>query len=169
MRARNEPDPWQSSTAPVDSAPLPPPVPVQTTPPPPPPPPPPPHHVANPPGVTGTGEIVVRVRDSNGGEVGRVEVWLYDRNGKREQQVAPSGTLRFRRLPADRYRLRITLTPATPQSPMNQQVRIVDLADGQREVVNIMIPPPRPVRDPDFDRGPCCKPYGAPPARRRVV
>lgn len=43
---------------------------------------------------------------------------------------------------------------------------VVDLVADQnlRRDIGIVTPPP-----PEPDRGPCCKPYGAPPARRRVV
>jgi hypothetical protein len=40
----------------------------------------------------------------------------------------------------------------------------VDVADGSDQEVVLQLRSPPPV-----DRGPCCKPYGAPPARRRVV
>lgn len=49
-----------------------------------------------------------------------------------------------------------------PRPPEYQSDSVV-LADGanQRHDIQIQTPPP--------DDGPCCKPYGAPPARRRVV
>jgi hypothetical protein len=47
---------------------------------------------------------------------------------------------------------------------MPDQVVTLDAGENERSDIGLSSPPP-PVRD----TGPCCKPYGAPPARRRVV
>lgn len=51
------------------------------------------------------------------------------------------------------------------QSPPPPVFKKVQIAAGVRAEVDVAVQPPT-VR---IDRGPCCKPYGAPPARRRVV
>lgn len=50
--------------------------------------------------------------------------------------------------------------------PMMVPDEVVTLTPGEnkRHDVGLSTPPP-----PHRDTGPCCKPYGAPPARRRVV
>jgi hypothetical protein len=50
--------------------------------------------------------------------------------------------------------------------PMMRPDDIVQLDVGENERYDIGFSSPPP---PQPDRGPCCKPYGAPPARRRVV
>jgi hypothetical protein len=50
-------------------------------------------------------------------------------------------------------------------SPMAPE-DVVTLAAGQNERHDVTFTSPPP---PARDTGPCCKPYGAPPARRRVV
>ena len=52
------------------------------------------------------------------------------------------------------------------EGPPMQPDIVVDLVAGQNERRDLATASP-PVYEPD--RGPCCKPYGAPPARRRVV
>jgi hypothetical protein len=58
------------------------------------------------------------------------------------------------------------LPPDRPQDPVGPVRRYVDLARGadQRFDIELSSAPPQ-LRDV----APCCKPYGAPPARRRVV
>jgi len=52
------------------------------------------------------------------------------------------------------------------EGPMMMPDAVVNLGPGQNERYDIGFSTPPP---PEPDRGPCCKPYGAPPARRRVV
>lgn len=53
--------------------------------------------------------------------------------------------------------------PQDYSPPATEQVMLAADANERRDVQLSSPPPPAP------DRGPCCKPYGAPPARRRVV
>lgn len=51
-----------------------------------------------------------------------------------------------------------------PRHPRDSGTEVqVTLAEGAGQRADLEIEAPRP------DLGPCCKPYGAPPARRRVV
>jgi hypothetical protein len=52
------------------------------------------------------------------------------------------------------------------EGPLMVPADVVQLDVGENERHDIGLSTPLP---PEPDRGPCCKPYGAPPARRRVV
>lgn len=71
------------------------------------------------------------------------------------------GRFAFHDLPAGQYQIVLQDPGGNPRQP--PPARIVQLAAGGTEHVILNKPPYVP------DRGPCCKPYGAPPARRRVV
>jgi hypothetical protein len=51
--------------------------------------------------------------------------------------------------------------PNNPHHSVSQIQVTLSVDAGQRVDLPVYVPPP--------DRGPCCKPYGAPPARRRIV
>jgi hypothetical protein len=71
----------------------------------------------------------------------------------------PDGTFAIRDLPPGSYQ--VVVPPNHPRhSPITQ---VVTITSGATSKITIAMPTPVP------DRGPCCKPYGAPPARRRVV
>ena len=78
-----------------------------------------------------------------------------------------SGEYVFQGLPAGTYNLVVDQLPPnnprqSPRPPIRRQVHVADGASARADVT-VHAPPPV------IDRGPCCKPYGAPPARRRVV
>lgn len=50
--------------------------------------------------------------------------------------------------------------------PTGPEIERVELAPGTNTRRDLFVPVPPPYQR---DTGPCCKPYGAPPARRRVV
>lgn len=71
------------------------------------------------------------------------------------------GRFAFHGLPAGRYQIALQGQTRNPrQAP---PTRVVTLVENGTEHIILNVPPYVP------DRGPCCKPYGAPPARRRVV
>ncbi len=81
-------------------------------------------------------------------------------NGEQRAQTDANGRYRFADLPPGNYSVEMPWN-GNPHAP--PPTRMVQVTAGQSATVDltIYVPPP--------DRGPCCKPYGAPPARRRVV
>lgn len=84
----------------------------------------------------------------------------------RDAKTDTSGNFEIHDLQAGTYTLVLQPPSDNPRNsgppPTQAQVTV---RDGATEHVNVLLDPyTRPV-----DRGPCCKPYGAPPARRRVV
>jgi hypothetical protein len=79
------------------------------------------------------------------------------------------GRYEIRDIPAGTYQVRLERdeTNRGHQGPPPPPTRAVVLADNQTETVDFTIAVY--VEPVEHDRGPCCKPYGAPPARRRVV
>lgn len=71
------------------------------------------------------------------------------------------GRFAFHDLPAGQYQIILQAPGGNPRQ--GPPTRLVQLAEGGTEHIILDVPPYVP------DRGPCCKPYGAPPARRRVV
>ena len=55
----------------------------------------------------------------------------------------------------------VTYQPSHPRQPPAEVPVTLHPEQGERADLSIVFPAP--------DRGPCCKPYGAPPARRRIV
>jgi carboxypeptidase family protein len=68
---------------------------------------------------------------------------------------------------AGRYRISVEVEgDGNPRhGPPPPVIRDVEVAAGATQRADFQVNPPPPY----VDRGPCCKPYGAPPARRRVV
>lgn len=77
-----------------------------------------------------------------------------------------NGNYRFDNLVAGTYTLSFQQSSNHPrQAPPPPITRVVQVTDGATKRVDValqVIPVP-------VDRGPCCKPYGAPPARRRMI
>ncbi|HEY5952293.1 MAG TPA: carboxypeptidase-like regulatory domain-containing protein [Kofleriaceae bacterium] len=69
------------------------------------------------------------------------------------------GEFEFKNLAPGKYT--VEYLSGDPREP--PQGRSVTLAEGTGSYVDV------PIAFPEPDRGPCCKPYGAPPARRRIV
>jgi hypothetical protein len=80
--------------------------------------------------------------------------------GEQRAQTDADGHYRFADLPPGNYYVEMPWNGNPHAAPPS---RMVQVAAGQTAKIDlkIYVPPP--------DRGPCCKPYGAPPARRRVV
>lgn len=88
-----------------------------------------------------------------------LRVTLHGTGIDRNTQTGPDGSFTFTDVPVGQYK--VTLLPQHPSG--SQQVRNVTVVAGMPVRVQYTIASPVP------DRGPCCKPYGAPPARRRIV
>lgn len=133
----------------------------------PPPPPPDERAFAKPP--AGAGHIHGIVTDSSTGRPrGGIHVQLHV-PGQRPvfALTNANGEYAFRDLAAGTYTVIVEHPPPNhPRAAMPPAIRReVQLADGAVErfdarVTQVVVP---------VDRGPCCKPYGAPPARRRLV
>jgi len=143
------------------------PPPQQIQQPPPPPPderrgeePPPDQRYAKPP-AKDTGAIGGTVRNYNGQPMAHFPLSLAGSSGSQAARADANGVFRFDDLPPGRYQVAYNVSYHPRQGP-----GLVDVVVKAGEVsrVDIELPPPPPP-----DRGPCCKPYGAPPARRRVV
>lgn len=77
----------------------------------------------------------------------------------RHTQTGDDGSFTFTDVPVGSYE--VVLQPEHPNE--NEQIRNINVVAGQPVRVRYTI------AEPVQDRGPCCKPYGAPPARRRMV
>jgi len=135
----------------------------------PPPPPPVEYPFALPPAPSeGQGTISGVVRES-GHRRASVRIVAHNGESQRETITNDKGEYRFLDLPPGAW----TVTPEPgyrghrPQDGMVMQMGVrVDLAaNGNVQQDLTVMPPPAYERD----TGPCCKPYGAPPARRRIV
>ena len=142
----------------------PPPQEVHQPPPPPPderrqeqPPPDPDQQYAKPP-ITANGAIRGTVRDDSGRLMPRFRLQL---SGSRTTTTDANGVFTFDDLPPGRYQVEYG-TPYGGRRGPEYTDAVVKAGEVSR--VDIQLPPPPPP-----DRGPCCKPYGAPPARRRIV
>lgn len=80
--------------------------------------------------------------------------------GVTRMQTDAQGHYRFADLPVGNYSVEMPWNGNPHAAPPRNFVQVTA---GQTATVDltVYVPPP--------DRGPCCKPYGAPPARRRVV
>lgn len=113
------------------------------------------------PGPLAAGTIRGFVRD---GATGRVlpsfEVTLMGPDGSIAYAISDRyGEYVFANLPPGEYIVQYP-APHPRQSPLEMPVTL-GTDKGQHADLTVYLPEP--------DRGPCCKPYGAPPARRRVV
>ena len=130
------------------------------------PPPPPPDEVtyAKPP--AGTGGVRGRILDANG-QPARVSVTL-TQNGRHVKSVRtdPNGDYALDDVADGTYELEVPRNEAHLRPPIRQgpHRRAVTIA-GQVVTVDLRLDP---MVAPERDNH-CCKPYGAPPARRRVV
>lgn len=90
-------------------------------------------------------------------------VTLQDQDGNRQQaQTDANGHFVFNALAAGNY---VVWTDAPGGNPRMAPARQAVMIAGPGAIqVTLHVQPAPPI-----DRGPCCKPYGAPPARRRVV
>lgn len=148
--------------------------PAQQSPPPPPPPddtrqvqqqdapPPPDGTFAKPP--AGTSSIRGVVVDASGAPQMNVVVRLVGKVPEQTARTDANGNYAFANVEPGTYQL------AVPD-PANggQQVRTVTVQAGAVVTTNVQLSPPDWRQNRGRDNGPCCKPYGAPPARRRVV
>jgi hypothetical protein len=103
------------------------------------------------------GSIRGTVRDHAGNPVGYFALQL-DRT--RSVATDAQGNFAFDDVPPGRYQ--ITMRPSDRPAD-NAEHHDVEVKAGAITRTEIRLP--APVVDP----GPCCKPYGAPPARRRIV
>lgn len=104
--------------------------------------------------------IIRGIISSEGVPVPGIRVDLVDSAKRvRSTHTDADGEYMFTELAAGLYEIR-----TSGAEPRNASVQL-----GAREVGvrDFDLSPPPEVEEPD--RGPCCKPYGAPPARRRVV
>ncbi len=101
-----------------------------------------------------------------GGPFGFLTVIARGNGVSRDARTDGDGRFEIHDLPAGAYTLVFQGERDNPrQSPPRLGSKEVTVTDGATEIVNVVLTPyVEPV-----DRGPCCKPYGAPPARRRVV
>lgn len=135
--------------------------------PPPPPPPPPDGTFAKPPISAGTITGVV-TGDANGLPISGTTVYAR-RGGERPltTQTDANGRYTFHAVPAGTYEITVMSSrPSNPRigppPPARGQVVVADGASAQLDLAIVIYVQP-------VDHGPCCKPYGAPPARRRLV
>jgi hypothetical protein len=155
-----------AATPPVDAA-LPAPVPADA----PPPPAPPPADAAPvaPPVATATATIRGVVRTTRGVPIPGVRVHAQgpDR-ATSDARTDQAGTFTLRDLAAGVYRVTFEWEHgvSNPRHVPPREQRLIKVVAGGTEDVVVRFEEPAPV---PIDPGPCCKPYGAPPARRRVV
>lgn len=83
-----------------------------------------------------------------------------EHGGELRVQADANGHYRFADLPAGNYEIEM---PWNGNPHARPPARPVQVTAGQTAQADLQ------VYTPPIDRGPCCKPYGAPPARRRVV
>lgn len=124
-------------------------------------------HFAQPPDGTApstdTGSIDGAVVDAYSNQpIANAAVWLQNVDGKQEQaRTDANGHFKFDNLAPGNY---VVSTPNAGGNPRQAPPRrAVTVTAHQSTQVTLNVTPYVP------DRGPCCKPYGAPPARRRVV
>jgi hypothetical protein len=100
------------------------------------------------------------VRDDSGAYRPQYPVMLQDEHGKTLNATTDAnGEFEFRGLATGNYT--VYAQPTSPRGAPTQTFVTLQPEHGERADLAIYPPP--------VDRGPCCKPYGAPPARRRIV
>ncbi|HUS30591.1 MAG TPA: carboxypeptidase-like regulatory domain-containing protein [Kofleriaceae bacterium] len=92
--------------------------------------------------------------------IGGIRVFVHGQNLNQDTTTDEGGRFRFEKLPPGTYTIELEGNGNPRSAPPRQVVTVI--ADGAA-TVTLVYSPYVP------DRGPCCKPYGAPPARRRVV
>jgi hypothetical protein len=102
------------------------------------------------------GGIEGTVRDHHGRPIPGFAVDL----GGQSVVTDARGRYRFANLPPGSHHLLVRTSNNPRHGPMHH---LVEVKSGKVARADIKLPAPV------VDRGPCCKPYGAPPARRRVV
>ena len=114
----------------------------------------------------GTAKIIGVLTNPTGVPIPNVRVMLHCTGVSKEGATGADGTFEFRDLQAGDYHVSFQQQSNHPRhQPPRGPTTKVTVADGATEHVKVVTTPyVVPV-----DRGPCCKPYGAPPARRRVV
>lgn len=97
---------------------------------------------------------------ANGQPLAGYQVTLQAENGASQEGTTDQrGEYEFTGLEPGNYMIRY---PATQPRQRPSEVAVtLHPEQGERADLSIYFPAP--------DRGPCCKPYGAPPARRRIV
>jgi carboxypeptidase family protein len=100
------------------------------------------------------------VRDQNGAYVPNFPVVLEAENGTTINATTDAhGEFEFRGLEPGNYT--VSYQPNNPRQTRATAAVTLQPEQGERAELTIYPPP--------IDRGPCCKPYGAPPARKRLV
>jgi hypothetical protein len=114
--------------------------------------------------VAGTGIVRGRVTLGTGTPF-RTRVHLYDRQGGSHVVISDaSGRYEFRNVIPGSYSVSAEGPGSGNPRPPDERRTITVSTDAVATADFDFAPLEEPV-----DRGPCCKPYGAPPARRRVV
>jgi hypothetical protein len=118
---------------------------------------------AKPPVATGTIAGTVTIENTRTAINGVRVTATTDQQGGAATITDASGRYRFSNLTAGSYQLTF-FQHSNQRFQPSPVVRVVQLGEGATLRVDVALPPLPPP-----DRGPCCKPYGAPPARRRLV
>jgi hypothetical protein len=113
------------------------------------------------PGAIPPGTIRGTLRNAaNGQPLSGYQIILVSDSGQSQTAVTdPNGEYAFTGLQPANYT--VSYEPKNPHQDSAEHPITLQPEAGERADLSILIPPP--------DRGPCCKPYGAPPARRRIV
>lgn len=107
-----------------------------------------------------TGTIRGILRDRNGTVLGHKTIALSSPSVNRTTLTNARGEYEFADLAPGTYVVTFEMPSNPRQGPNRQRAEVVANAVVQLDGVMFSLP---------FDRSSCCKPYGAPPARRRVV
>ena len=99
-----------------------------------------------------------------------VTAWYADEETQLKTTTGPHGEYEFVDLDPGRWRLVVDyeMPRQRPQDVSPPSEEHVQLQPGANVRNDIRLITPQPL-ERERDRGPCCKPYGAPPARRRIV
>jgi hypothetical protein len=109
--------------------------------------------------------------------LGNVTVTARSDQGELETTTGPHGEYTFEDIAPGNWTLELNADlydphrysrrpqDSVPAIPIPATI-VLSPGENRRYDLDIASPPP-PVNEPDH--GPCCKPYGAPPARRRIV
>jgi hypothetical protein len=108
------------------------------------------------------GQVEGTVTSGPGSAAGGIRVFLNGNRVHEQTTTDANGKFRFRKLVPGIYTVSLQGTGHPRQPPPQQRVEVT--ANNTVNATLVYVPY---VHVPD--QGPCCKPYGAPPARRRVV